>query len=199
MQIAGCNLQLTGKRKPISSGIVFLPFSRCSSADFSAPSGWLPCKGRSSCCGSPSRTKALADCETARTSAKDIWPASSMNRTSTASKAASGDHSQDVPPTTFALPEQQRRPGLFIVFFRDGNAVAFLTVVLPYACTALRSHPFVARLQPHLEQFTNYFVAQRRDTDLLSSFHQFANHARARIGLSRTGRPLNRKDRIGKG
>src|SRR5207253_2960295 len=60
--------------------------------------------GRSSCCGSPISTRLFAACDTASTSASPICPASSMNSTSAASNAASGDHSHDVPPTTLAFP-----------------------------------------------------------------------------------------------
>ena len=77
---------------------------RCARAERSAPGGWAPWVGWSSCCGSPSRTSACAPEADARTLASDIWPASSTNRTSTASAMSSRDHSQAVPATTAAAP-----------------------------------------------------------------------------------------------
>ena len=66
-------------------GIVAASPSTWASADRSAPGGWVPCSGWSSCCGSPSRTRLSVARAIATTLASEIWPASSTNRTSTAS------------------------------------------------------------------------------------------------------------------
>src|SRR5690606_25065158 len=75
--------------------------SKCSSAETSVPSGWLPCVGCSSCCGSPSKTSVLHACDTASTLASAICAASSTKSTSTHSDAASRDQNHAVPAATW--------------------------------------------------------------------------------------------------
>ena len=54
--MAGGRRHVLSRKMPRSSGMVLLPASRCSRAEASTPSGWVPRCGCSSCCGSPRRT-----------------------------------------------------------------------------------------------------------------------------------------------
>ena len=85
-------------------------------------------RGCSSCCGSPSRTRLVAACATARALASDICPASSTKSTSAMRPASSRAQSHAVPPTTSASPSRsassaasfsglltERRSGIHVV------------------------------------------------------------------------------------
>ena len=49
-------------------------------------------------------------------------------------------------------------------------------------------------LENFLQQFSNHFVTDRGDADLLPGSQQFADHSGARVGLSRAWRPLYGQD-----
>ena len=52
--------QVVSRNRPAVGGIVAASPRTCASAERSAPGGWLPWSGWSSCCGSPSRTRLSA-------------------------------------------------------------------------------------------------------------------------------------------
>jgi hypothetical protein len=55
---------------------------------------------------------------------------------------------------------------------------------------------FLRRFHYRFQQVADHFVTQCCHTNLSPSFQQFADHPSARMGLSRTRRPLNRKNGI---
>ena len=98
--------------------------SRWASAERPAPGGWAPWVGWSSCCGSPRSTTELAPCADARTLASEICPASSTNRTSTASAMSSRDQSHDVPAATWTVTRLERGQHRRVVLRNDHRVVA---------------------------------------------------------------------------
>src|SRR6185295_131905 len=71
----GCSRQVSARNRPRTGGMVCSPARMWAKAETSVPSGWLPCVGWSSCCGSPINTTVFAACETASTFASDICAA----------------------------------------------------------------------------------------------------------------------------
>ena len=154
----------------MSCEMVLRPFNRCSRADFSAPSGWLPFRGRSSCCGSPRRTSFLAAWDTASTSAKDIWPASSMKSTSTTSEAEAVDHNQEVAPRTLAFPERSAANASSLSFLATATPSLSWPSFVAMHATYARDMFFPSCLNHGVKQVANNFVAERGYANFLALF-----------------------------
>ena len=108
--MAGCRRHVLSRKRPRSGGMVACggspgaPARRWARALRSAPGGWLPLRGWSSCWGSPRSTSERPAGETATVLARLNWPASSTRSTSTLPAIAGADQSQAVPPTTWSVP-----------------------------------------------------------------------------------------------
>ena len=161
--------------------MVSAPPSRCSSADTSAPSGWLPLDGCASCCGSPSSTMLFAAPLTATTSASDFCPASSTNSTSTVSRICSRAHSHEVPATTSNSSPTQRFEHLGVVVRALDDLRRAALVVLGLLQRADRRRRVRARPAHLVEQVADHRVGVRGDPDPL------ALAARARRSCARPG------------
>ena len=103
--MSGCMRHVWSRKTPRDGSTVADSPSRWPRAETSAPGGWTPWTGWSSCRGSPSRTRLSAARQTtARVFARLICPASSMTRTSTVPAISSRAHSHAVPAARFASP-----------------------------------------------------------------------------------------------
>ena len=148
-----------------------------------------------SCCGSPSRTIDAGRPRTATTSASDIWPASSTNRTSSASAMSVRAHSQaragdDVERAGARAGEARRSRTR-----RLGRAVAARR--RPRR-RALRDPDLGAGLgrglRPPRRRDSRSPCARRGDPDTLPVTHELHDHPRAGVRLAGAGRALDRED-----
>ena len=172
------------------------PPRRWASADRSAPGGWVPCIGWSSCCGSPSSTRLSVARETATTLASEIWPASSTNRTSTAPTIFADAHSQGVPAARLARPSSSRaRTSLASLPRVDPLVVEDLLLLALLDGPDSRPGLLLGRLEDRLEQVADDLVARPGDADALAGREQGQDHAGAGVGLAGPRRALDRERR----
>ncbi len=159
------------------------------------PGGWFACCGCSSCCGSPSSTRLFAPADTASTSASDICPASSMNRTSTLSRNSGRAQSHDVPPSSEYSPREKARRAFVVVdrvqlFGIARTALAFVQAL------EIRE-PLLGRALAHRpQQVADGLVADGRHADLLPGLQELEDHVRPRERLAGSGRALDRQHAV---
>ncbi len=124
----------------------------------------VPCSGWSSCCGSPSRTMFDADPAIATTLASEICPASSTNRTSSASRSPSVAQTHAVPATRFGRrPRCRPRSAVVVAWATRGSSTRASSLVRPLEGADIGPpRRRVGRLQDLAQQVGDDLVARAR-------------------------------------
>ena len=94
-----------------------------------------------------------------------------------------------------ATLSKQRVYALVVVERVQRRRRSFLGAAFVQTLEVVKS-AFVRDLNGVGQQVSNHLVAHGRDADALSASHQVDNHVRARVGLSRARRSLDRQDAV---
>ena len=165
-------------------------------AEASAPSGWVPCETCGSWLGSPSRTSERAEPATEHTVARDSWPASSTNRTSTASAMSSRAHNQLVPPTTWNSPLAKPAATFSFDETRSTSSWGDASSVSPASWTIRTESPPQGGVRHSIEEVGDHAMRLGDDADSLAPLDERKRHAGSGVGLARAGRPLDRQHAV---